>query len=376
MIIKRIYDNLAKYLKPNKVLVIYGPRQAGKTTLLNNFLKNTGLKYKLDSGDNIGTRAVLSSEDFDKIKEYAADCELLVIDEAQRVPKVGLGLKIIVDQIPGIKVIVTGSSSFELRSQIGEPLTGRKRTLLLYPVAQIELLAHYNRYELKQRLEDFLIFGSYPSVVAAETRNKKREIAEELAEAYLLKDVLALEKIKGEEKLWKLLRLLAFQVGQEVSQNEIATQLGISVPTVGRYLDLLGKSFVIFPLGSYSRNLRNEVTGKRKYYFFDNGIRNAVISQFNHLEKREDVGKLCENFIVVERLKKRAYKNIYGQSYFWRTYGGQEIDLVEERDGKIWAYECKWSPSKKVQPPKEWLKNYPKTEFKVINNENYLDFIL
>lgn len=373
--IKRAY-NLKELLKPKKVLVIYGPRRIGKTTLLEDYLTHSKLRYKLDSGDNIRTRQVLSSQDFQTILDYAAGYDLIAIDEAQQIPDIGMGLKIIVDHAPNTMVIATGSSSFDLAGAIGEPLTGRKTTITLYPLSQMELLSIHNRHELKERLEDFLIFGSYPEVITSGSRKDKISILEEIVNSYLLKDILALDRIKGARVLLDLLKLLAFQVGSQVSFNELATQLKIDVKTVARYLDILEKGFVIRRIGGFSRNLRKEIVSKAKYYFLDNGIRNAVISQFNPLDARNDVGILWENFLVVERIKKCSYQDIYGTFYFWRTYDGQEIDLVEEREGKLFGYEFKWSDKKKEKVPKDWLISYDNAEYEVISRSNYLDFIL
>ncbi|MFA6547636.1 MAG: ATP-binding protein [Candidatus Magasanikbacteria bacterium] len=375
--IKRFYNDLDKWIKPGKALIIYGPRRAGKTTLLRNFLATTKYKYKLDSGDNISTQQILSSRDFKTILGYVEGYELLAIDEAQNIPDIGFGLKILTDERPDLRIIATGSSSFDLSRQVGEPLTGRKNTVILYPFAQMELLNKYNHFELKQNLADFLIFGSYPEVVMTKNRIDKITLLEELMNSYLLKDILSLEKVKGSKVLLDLVKLLAFQIGNEVSLNEMASQLSLDVKTVARYLDLLEKSFVIISLGGYGSNLRKEVSTKKKYYFLDTGIRNVVISQFNSLEDRNDIGFLWENFIAVERLKNRSYNNIYGGYYFWRTYEQEEIDLVEDRDGKLFGSECKWSAQKgeKTFAPKTWTKEYPKAGFKVITPENYLDFI-
>ena len=375
--IARAYEPLDRFLQPNKVLLIYGPRRAGKTTLLRNFLGQTTLRYKLDSGDNIRTQQLLSSQDFSQILAYVEGYELLAIDEAQGIPNIGMALKIIVDQAPGIRVLATGSSSFELAGQVGEPLTGRKHTLTLYPVSQAELLhSQVNRFELRQRLEDYLVYGSYPEVIVAPTDNARIEVITEIANSYLLKDILAWDRVKSSRTLLSLLKLLAFQVGQEVSLSELATQLSVDVRTVQRYLDLLEKAFVIIRVGGFSRNLRGEVTSKAKYYFFDNGIRNALIAQFNRLDQRNDVGQLWENFVFVERMKHRTYAAIYANMYFWRTYDQQEIDLVEERDGKLFGYECKWSPKRVGPAPRNWTATYPEAEFAVITPENYLDFVL
>lgn len=372
--IKRIY-NIEKMLKPNRALIIYGPRRVGKTTLLKEFLNKTKLKHKLDIGDNIAIADILGSRDFKRISEYSSGFELIAIDEAQLITGVGMGLKIIVDNMPKIFVIATGSSFFDLSQQIGEPLTGRKNTIILYPISQKELKLEYNNYELKQRLEDFLIFGSYPEIITARVKSEKIKILEEIVNSYLLKDVLALERVKSPKILINLLKLLSFQVGSLVSLNELAGQLSIDVKTVARYLDLLEKSFVIKSHRGFSRNLRKEIAKKGKYYFLDNGIRNAVISQFNDLKDRDDVGKLFENFIYSERLKKLEYDNIYGSLYFWRTYEGQEIDIVEERDGKLEGYEIKWKKDK-IKSPKDWLETYKNAEYKIINQDNYLEYII
>lgn len=376
--IKRVYDDLGSFIRPHEVLILYGPRRVGKTTLLENYLEKSKLKYRLETGDNIVIRDILSSNNLNRISEYLRGYELLAIDEAQSIPNIGENLKLIIDKIPAIKVIATGSSSFDLANQVGEPLTGRKTTLTLYPISQLELLKNDNNsFDLKQRLEEFLVFGNYPKVVTTDTRDEKIRLIEELVGSYILKDILALEKIKGSKILLDLLKLLAFQVGNEVSLGELSRQLSLDGKTVGKYLDLLEKSFIITRLGGFSRNLRSEITDKAKYYFLDNGIRNGVISQFNNLDCRNDIGQLWENFIFTERLKKQSYQRQYGQHYFWRTYEQQEIDLIEERDGKLFAYEYKWSiKDKNLKPPKKWIEAYPGyVSFEVVNPENYLDFV-
>jgi hypothetical protein len=374
--ITRFYKDLNLFLKPNRALIIYGPRRVGKTTLLQNFLNKTALKFRLDSGDNIRIQNLLSSQDFPRIIEYARGYDLIILDEAQLIPNIGMGIKILVDQIPNIKVLATGSSSFDLAHQIGEPLTGRKTTLTLYPIAQMELLLEHNQYDLKQNLEEYLVFGAYPEVLTTKTKEEKIQVLEELVESYIFKDILSLQQIKGSKILLDLLKLLSFQIGNEVSLNELASNLSIDAKTVGRYLDLLEKSFVIHRVSAFSRNLRSEIARKPKYYFLDNGIRNAVISQFNTLDYRNDIGQLWENFLMMERIKKRSYKKIHGYSYFWRTYEHREIDLIEEREGRLFPYEFKWSKAKKVSAPKDWLKSYPQAEnLSVINPDNYLKFI-
>jgi len=359
-------------LKPGKVLVIYGPRQIGKTTLLQNYLKQTSFKYKLDSGDNIKVQQILSSQDFSQILEYLSGYELYALDEAQKIPNVGLGLKIIVDQIPKIRVIATGSSSFELAGQIGEPLTGRKKTLTLFPLSQLELRQIYNPHEMKEKLPELLVFGGYPEVLRAE-KGKKADVLEEIVNSYLLKDVLELQEVKGSKVILDLLRLIAFQIGGEVSLSELGRQLGLDDKTVARYLDLLEKSFVLFNLRGYSRNLRKEITKKSKYYFYDNGIRNAIVSNFNDLTLRDDIGKLWENFLVGERLKTQEYLKIHANNYFWRTWEGQEVDWVEEREGKLFGYEFKYS-EEKIEKPKLFLATYPQAKAQLVNKDNYFGF--
>lgn len=371
--ISRFYSSIEPLLVPNRVLVIYGPRRVGKTTILNSFLKNTTLKYRLDSGENIRVQEILGSNDFQKIKEYVSDYELIAIDEAQQIKNIGMGLKIIVDQIPGIKVVVTGSSSFDLANQIGEPLTGRKMTITVYPFAQTELVNTLSVFELKQQLNDFLVYGSYPDVFLAGTKENKRILLNEIVDSYLMKDVLALDKVKKSKVLVDLVKLLALQVGSEVSLSELATQLNSNVRTIEKYIDILEKGFIIVSLGSLKRNLRNEIRGKRKYYFYDNGIRNALVSQFSDVSTRNDVGALWENFIFIERLKMRSYKNIFANTYFWRTYDQKEIDLIEERDGKLNAYEFKWKGD--ASRPKTFLKSYPDSSFEVVNGDNYWSFL-
>jgi len=376
MKLPRFYDNLEKYLKPNKALIIYGPRQVGKTTLLNAFLSHTKLRYKLDSGDNIKTQQILGSQDFAQILEYAQNYQLIAIDEAQKIPGIGTGLKILVDQIPGIKIIATGSSSFELAGQVGEPLTGRKSTLTLYPLSQMELLNHHNNtHELRENLPQYLIYGGYPDVVTSGSNPQKEEILNSLVESYLLKDILELEKVKSSKILLDLLRLIAFQVGSQVSLTELSSNLGIDYKTVARYLDLFEKSFILYNLRGYSRNLRSEITKKSKYYFTDNGIRNAVISNFNKLDLRDDVGKLWENFLVSERLKKQSYHKIHSNNYFWRTWEQKELDFVEERDGKLFGFEFKYKKDR-FSSPKLFLDTYKNAKVELVNNQNYQEFII
>lgn len=376
MKIPRIYADIESRLHPNKVLVIFGPRRVGKTTLITDFLSTYKGKYRLESGDDIRAREILGSEDLSLLKEYAEGYDLIVIDEAQRIPKIGWGLKLLVDHVPGIRIIATGSSSFELAGQIGEPLTGRKNTITLFPISQLELLSYYkgNRHDLSLEIEKQLVFGSYPEVVSAKNTDGRKDVLGEIVGSYLLKDILELDRIRNTKILSDLVRLVALQLGNEVSLNELATILGIDRKTVARYLDLLEKSFILYNLRGYSRNLRKEVTKKSKYYFYDTGVRNAIISNFNDLSHRDDVGALWENFMIIERLKTRSYKNIPANDHFWRTWDQDEIDFIEERDGKLFGYEFKWKKIK-AKEPKSWREAYPEAEYEVITPLNYLEIL-
>jgi hypothetical protein len=306
--------------------------------------------------------------------EFTAGYDIVAIDEAQRIRNIGMGLKLLVDHVPGIKLIATGSSSFSLAGQIGEPLTGRKRTIALYPLSQIELSGHYNPHELKERLEVDLVFGLYPAVVTAQTRRDKIALLEELVSSYVLKDILELERVKGSKVLLDLLRLVAFQIGSQVSHHELATRLGIDSKTVARYLDLLEKAFVLFNLRGYARNLRKEIAKKSKYYFYAVGLRNAVIRNFNDMDHRDDQGKLWENFLVMERVKYQSYQARHSNNFFWRTWDGQELDWLEERDGTLFGYEFKYT-SQRTRLPKAFLDAYPQARLEVVTRENYLAFV-
>ncbi len=370
------FYNLESLLRPQKAIVIYGPRRVGKTTLLKDLIKKTKLKTFQGTGDDIKLKELFSVPDFDGLISFAKNYELIAIDEAQNIPNIGSGLKIIIDHVKNIKIVVTGSASFELAGQVGEPLVGRKFTYTLFPLSVLELSKYYTPHQLQNELlEELLLFGSYPEVLTAQTREEKREILKEISDSYLLKDILALERVKSPKILKNLLQLLAWQIGNEVSLTELSNSLGIDYKTVARYLDLLEKTFIIVSVHGFSRNLRKEINKKNKYLFIDIGIRNAIIENFNAINLRNDAGQIWENFVFLERMKTRTYKRIYANQYFWRTWDQKEIDLVEERDGKLYGYEIKWNTRKKVKPPKLWLESYPEAEFKIISPENYLDFV-
>ena len=368
-------ENLKNFVQPNKVIVIYGPRRCGKTTLLKKFLESINEKYLFVNGEDIFVQEQLNNQSIIKLKNFVGDYKLLAIDEAQRIPNIGLNLKLIVDNIENIKVIATGSASFDLYQKLGEPLTGRKITLKLFPLAQLELAKIEKPHETKANLEARLIFGSYPEIILAKDDREKITYLRELASSYLCKDILEMNGLKHSDKLIKILQLLAFQIGSEVSSSEIASQAGINKKTVEKYFDLLEKVFVIFKIRGFSRNLRKEVSKSPKYYFYDLGVRNVLINNFNPINLRNDVGMLWENYIISERIKKQEYTGLQANNYFWRTYDKKEIDFVEERSGKLYAYEIKWEP-KKISPPKDWNETYPHSEFLVISQDNYLEFIL
>lgn len=355
------YIDIDTTLRPGSALVLLGPRRSGKTTLLTNFLKTTNRKVAFYRGDEMSVQHNFSIADSAHLAGLVGDNEVLAIDEAQMIPRIGNSLKLLIDTQPELSIVVTGSSAFELNGQLGEPLTGRKHTRYLLPISLSEYagLSSTPRITIADTLESLLIYGMYPSTLTADTPSAKVEYLSELINSYLLKDILTFQEVKGSRKLLQLLVLLSHQIGSEVSLTELGTSLEIDRKTVERYLDLLEKTYVIFRLGGYSRNLRSEVTKMAKYYFYDNGVRNALINNFNALEIRDDIGKLWENYTVSERYKRRLYYGPRANQYFWRTWKGGEIDLIEERDGKLYGYEMKWSARKKpLRSPTEWTETY------------------
>jgi len=373
--VRYIEKDILSRLEPNKVVVIHGPRRVGKTTLMRHIQNKLNEPSLWLEGENLSMKEKLSSQRLESLMDLIGENRLIFIDEAQQVENIGLNLKILVDQVPGIRLVVSGSSSFELSKQVGEPLVGRKWQYYLYPLSQLEIGRNQTVFESDQLLEERLIFGSYPEVVYATDRKKKSAILESIVDGVLFKDVFALEGVKKPQKIVALVRLLALQIGKQVSLTELSNALDINLATVERYLDLLEKTFVISRVYGFSRNLRKEITKTCRYYFWDNGIRNALINNFNSLNIRDDVGMLWENYLFIERQKKRLYKQIFGDSYFWRTHDRQEIDLVEDRGGVLYGYEFKWS-EKKISTPQIWRVTYPEAKFEVINKKNYLSFIV
>ncbi len=372
--IKRLIE-IEKLLEKNKVLIVYGPRQVGKTTLVKDFLEKTSLKYIYFTGDQLDFARDFGSCDLSVIKKIIGDKNLLVIDEAQKIENIGTALKLVVDNMQDIFVIATGSSSFDIANAVDEPLTGRKNMVNLYPISLGELSQTATPYEIDKEIEHLLVYGMYPNVINYDDYEKKQSRLLEIKDAYLIKDILSFQKIKNSRAIIDLLRLLSFQVGSQVSTSELGKSLGIDNKTVSRYLDLLEKSFVLFRLNGFSRNLRKEVSKMSKYYFYDNGIRNALISNFNKVDYRNDVGQLWENFLVMERIKRNEYKKIHANYYFWRIQNRKEIDFIEERDGRLYGLEFKWKKEEE-KPPKEWLENYKNASHVTYNRDNYMDLLL
>lgn len=369
-IIERLTD------ETGRIVLLYGPRQAGKTTLARHIIQTLNNQKILEiNGDFQPHSDMLSSREPDKIRLSIAGYDYLFIDEAQRIPDIGINLKIIHDHFPEVRLLVTGSSSLDLANRVHEPLTGRTWTFRLHPFSAGELISNSSFLGFNSRLQEWLIYGSYPGVLQMKNRRDKELFLNELVNAYLFKDVLELSGIRHSRKLFDLLRMLAFQVGSEVSYNECGRSLGLDTVTVQKYIDLLEKSFVIKTVGGYSSNLRKEISKKQKIYFLDLGIRNTVIGNFNPFDQRNDTGPLWENFLFLERTKLLENNQIKVNQHFWRLHTGAEIDYVEEGGGKLSGFEFKYS-AKKTQPPGSWNTIYPHAAFQVVNMDNYPAFIL
>ena len=372
--IKRFYEESEEILlQKGKVFVLFGPRRVGKTMLIEKLISQFNGSIYSGTGDNFDLHEILSSQSLQKIKSALGRYDLIFIDEAQLIPNIGYSIKLLIDNMPEKIIILTGSSSFDLSGQVGEPLTGRQKQKKLFPVSIVELKKQYGGMFIFEHLEYFLIFGTYPEVLTQDSIIDKKEYLLSIRDSYLLKDIFTLKELKYQNKIFDLLRLLAFQIGHEVSMNELASSLGIAKQSVDRYLSLLEKAFIIKRLVGFSRNLRNEITKSSRYYFFDNGVRNAIINNFNSRNNRNDIGMLWENFMVMERLKKQEYQRLFSNNYFWRTYDQKEIDLIEERNGKLYAFEFKHG--KKSKEPKQWRSAYPDSEFNIVTPDNFLEFL-
>lgn len=373
MITRILYNTIVKKLFSGKVIIILGARQTGKSTLMKEIQKSRNEKHLFLDCDDPQTRSLLQNQSTPNLLRLIGDNMLIFIDEAQRVENIGLTIKQIHDNKVGIQIIVSGSSAFELTSKINEPLTGRKWEYFLYPVSFNEMQESTSWFDEVRLLETRLIYGSYPDVI--NNPGNEIQILQNLSSSYLYKDILSFQDIRKPKLLEKLLQLLAFQVTSEVSYNELSNTLQVSVHTIEKYIDLLEKAFVIYRLPALSRNVRNEIKKSRKIYFYDNGIRNSLISNFNSVNLRNDIGQLWENYLVSERIKRNSYNNHYCNTYFWRTTQQQEIDYIEEYNGKLYAYEFKWNSKKKASISKTFIQAYPDHEFKVINKDNYTEFI-
>lgn len=372
---RTIQERVEDRLQPNKAVLIFGACRVGKTFMIRNIVNSFDGKSMLLNGEDYYTLTLLENRSVSNYRHLFSGTELLAIDEAQNIPQIGSILKLIVDEVPGIRVIASGSSSFDLSNKTGEPLVGRGTQFLLTPFSQKEISQIENPIETKRNLESRLIYGSYPEVVMLDDYDHKTDYLRDIVNAYLLKDILAIDGLKNSGKMRNLLQLIAFQVGSTVSYDELGKQLGMSKNTVEKYLDLLEKVFVIFRLGAFSNNLRKEVTKAGKWYFYDNGIRNAIISSFSPLAIRQDTGALWENYLISERLKINHNNNLHKNFFFWRTYDKQEIDLVETEADSIEALEFKWGNKSKAAP-KIFMESYPNAQFNIVNPENYLNFVL
>ncbi len=373
MINRYLENKIIASLKPGHVVALLGARRVGKTVLMEEIrAKLSGSKILMVQGDNLDVSEILSSQRKSVLERLVKGYDFLFIDEAQAIPGIGKNLKLMVDTIPSLAIFISGSSAFDLRSNTGEPLTGRSTFLNLYPFAQLELGQDF--LTAKENLENQLIYGSYPQVYFAQNDTEKRSILENIRDGYLLKDLLMFDNLKSPLFVVNLLRLIAFQIGNEISYSELGRSLNADNKTVKRYLELLEKMYVLFSLNGFSRNLRKEYTKSPRYYFWDNGIRNAIISNFNSLNLRDDIGKLWENYCISERMKRNHYYEKSGNNYFWRTYDQMEIDYIEETDGMLTGYELKWKKGSS-KGTRTFIETYERAKVEIVNQENYLDFI-
>jgi predicted AAA+ superfamily ATPase len=372
MIERKLSEIISQKLFAGKAIILMGPRQVGKTTILRELFGNRQDAIWLN-GDETDIQKLFGDISSSRLNALFADKKIVVIDEAQRIENIGVKLKLITDELQHIQLIATGSSAFDLANNINEPLTGRKWEYKMLPISFAEMVKHHGIIEEKRLLPHRLIYGYYPEIVV--NQGQERELLKQLTDSYLYKDILMLEGVKKPDKLLKLLQALSFQIGSQVSDNELGQLCGLDNKTVNKYLELLEKTYVIFHLGSFSRNLRNELKFSKKYYFYDNGIRNALIANFNQPELRQDIGGLWENFMIAERQKYLIYNNKWVNIWFWRTKEQKEIDYIEEEDGLISAFEFKWNPDQKIKQPLSFKTAYPDSLFTLIHRDNYESFI-
>lgn len=373
MINRVLQSVIESRLHRGKAIIIVGPRQVGKTTMLQMLSSNSGDRVIQWNCDEPDVRQKLTNATSTQLSAEIGAANLVLIDEAQRVQNIGITLKLLTDNFPDKQVVVTGSSALDLSNSINEPLTGRKYEYVLYPLSEEELVNHFGATEERRLLEHRLVYGCYPDII--NHPGEERELLRNITSSYLYKDIFAFQDVRKPEIIEQLLQALALQIGNEVSFNELGNLLGLNSMTVQRYIDLLEKSYVIFHLRSFSRNVRSELKKSRKIYFYDNGVRNALIGDFKSVNLRTDIGALWENFVISERLKHNAYNGFYGKSYFWRTQQQQEIDYLEETDGTLHAYEFKWNATRQVRLTDTFVKNYPDHTFSVVNPNNYQNFV-
>ncbi len=368
----RILENIIKEkIGSGKAIIIVGARQVGKTTLIKNLLQEK--EYLFFDADDPTIRQLLSSPNTEQIRTFLGDYKTVFVDEAQRIEEIGLTLKIITDQFKNVQLFVSGSSSFDLGNKLNEPLTGRKWEYELFPISWEEFEKREGFIKAEQQIENRLLYGFYPEVL--NNQGKERGVLKNLTSSYLYRDILAFSEIRKPEILDNLLLALALQVGSEVNYNELAQTIGVNKITIQKYIDILEKAYIVFRLSSFSRNLRTEIKRNRKIYFYDNGIRNMIIGNFNQLKLRTDVGALWENFLISERVKQNIYKDTFARMYFWRTKQQQEIDFVEEKDGKIFGFEFKWKSKSKIKLPATFIKTYD-AETKIIDRNNFREFVI
>jgi len=373
MIERLLKEQINKKLWRGKVIIIVGPRQVGKTTLLRMLTKDSDRRVLVWNCDEPDVRRKLTEPSSTALGAETSEADLILIDEAQRVQNIGIALKLLVDNFPDKQVVVTGSSAIELSNSINEPLTGRKYEYMMFPFSAEELIREFGATNERRLLERRLLYGSYPEVV--NHPGEERETLTNLVSSYLYKDIFSFQDVRKPEIIEQLLQALALQVGSEVSFNELGRTLGLTSITVQRYIDLLEKSYVLFHLRSFSRNVRSELKKSRKIYFYDNGVRNAILGDYKPLDLRNDTGALWENYLISERMKRNAYNAFYGKSYFWRTKQQQEVDYIEDYDGVLHAYEFKWSSTKQPRLTKTFTNGYPDHTFTVVNPDNYQDFV-
>lgn len=371
---REITGAILRKVKPGKVIIINGARRVGKTILLREMIKKLKEPSLLLNGEDFNTPEILARRSAENYRQVMGSKKILIIDEAQKIPDIGNILKLIADELPTVKIIITGSSAFDLKNLAGEPLTGRKITFTLFPLSEREFAGKESLVVRKDKLMERLVFGNYPELIHMAEQNDKKDYLNELVSSYLLKDILIFENIRHSSKIFSLLRLIAHQTGSLVSCNEIARQLSMSKNTVEKYLDLLSKVFILNKVEGFSRNLRKEIVKNSKWYFSDNGIRNAIIANFNSINLRYDSGQLWENYIISERIKFQQYTRTSVNNFFWRTYDQQEIDWIEEKEGSLKGFEFKWSGAN-IKPPAAWVKTYPEAGYEMITPENYFSWI-